>query len=125
VALADLEPRDADGYLKASRGMANLKRFDRAVALCRQAALVDPSNSRALEQGLRFSEIASDADGMAWAAGGLLKQEWPERNTELQGLAKRSLEAMAHHWASRIVQKIARGCLVMQPSRVAATLWYT
>ena len=96
VALADLEPRDADGYLKASRGMANLKRFDRAVALCRQAALVDPSNSRALEQGLRFSEIASDADGMAWAAGGLLKQEWPERNTELQGLAKRSLEAMAH-----------------------------
>lgn len=96
LALADLEPRDAEGYLKASRGMANLKRFDRAVALCRQASLVDPSNSRALEQGLRFSEIASDADGMAWAAGGLLKQEWPERNTELQGLAKRSLEAMAH-----------------------------
>lgn len=96
VALADLEPRDAEGYLKASRGLANLKRFDRAVALCRQAALVDPTNSRALEQGMRFAEIASDADGMAWAAGGLLRQEWPERNTELQGLAKRSLEAMAH-----------------------------
>lgn len=96
IALADLEPRDSDGYLKAARGMANLKRFDRAVALCRQASLVDPSNSRALEQGLRFAEIASDADGMAWAAGGLLKQEWPERNNDLQGLAKRSLEAMAH-----------------------------
>src|SRR5439155_9232605 len=40
ASLADLAPHDAEGFLRASHAMAEHKRWDRALAFCRQAALL-------------------------------------------------------------------------------------
>src|SRR5207247_2450808 len=42
VSAAELEPMDAQGFLKASQAMAGQKRFDRAVAFCQQASQLEP-----------------------------------------------------------------------------------
>src|SRR5262249_40067081 len=68
VSLADLEPQDAEGYLKASRALAGLKRWDRALALCRQAALLEPNVPEAYADALNYAEMARDTDAMEWAA---------------------------------------------------------
>src|SRR5207247_3990105 len=39
VSATDLEPLDAQGYLKAAKVMKEHNRYDRAVGFCRQAAL--------------------------------------------------------------------------------------
>ncbi len=96
VAAADLEPLDSEGYLKASRGMASLKRYDRALAFCKQAAQLAPNSPQAFEQALGYAEAVNDSGAMAWAAGNLLKQEWPEGGSQLQSKARRSLDAMAN-----------------------------
>ena len=101
VALADMEPLDAEGYLKASKGMASLKRYDRALAFCKQAAQLAPDSPQAYAQALGYAETVSDVNTMAWAAGNLLKQEWPEGGNDLQAKARRSLDAMA----SRLAQQ--------------------
>ncbi len=101
VALADMEPLDADGYLKASKGMANLKRYDRALAFCKQAAQLAPDSPQAYAQALGYAETVSDVNTMAWAAGNLLKQEWPEGGNDLQAKARRSLDAMAARLAQQ------------------------
>ena len=101
VALADMEPLDADGYLKASKGMASLKRYDRALAFCKQAAQLSPDSPQAFAQAMGYAETVSDVNSMAWAAGNLLKQEWPEGGNELQVKARRSLDAMAARLAQQ------------------------
>ena len=42
VSVVDLEPQDAQGYLRASKAMAEQKLYDRALAFCRQAAILEP-----------------------------------------------------------------------------------
>jgi hypothetical protein len=44
----------------------------------------------------RYAEQARDARVMEWAAGNLLKQNWPVRNTKMQTLANQKLESLAH-----------------------------
>src|SRR4029453_829418 len=38
-----LDPTDASGFLTAARAMADHKEYDRALAFCRQAALLEPN----------------------------------------------------------------------------------
>src|SRR5207244_5035814 len=38
-----LDPKDAQGFLQAARTMAEHKQYDRALAFCRQAALLEPN----------------------------------------------------------------------------------
>ena len=68
VSAIDLQPQDAQGYLRASKGMAELKRWDRAVAFCKQASLMDPNRPEPYAEALLYAEVAKDTDGMAWAA---------------------------------------------------------
>jgi hypothetical protein len=48
-----------------------------------------------------YAETVSDVNSMSWAAGNLLKQEWPEGGNELQVKARRSLDAMAARLAQQ------------------------
>ncbi len=49
VSAVDLEPQDADGYLRASKAMAEHKLYDRALAFCKQAAILEPGCRRSLQ----------------------------------------------------------------------------
>src|SRR5262249_11269921 len=41
-----------------------------------------------------YAELGHDAKGMEWAAGNLLKQDWPAHNKQLQDKAAQKLEAL-------------------------------
>jgi hypothetical protein len=91
----DLEPADSQGYVKASKAMADLKNYDRAVAFCRQAALLEPNVPQPYEEALLVAELAKDPAAMEWAAGGLLRQDWPEDNQNLHLKAQSKLHNLA------------------------------
>ena len=82
---AELEPLDAQGYLDASRAMAADKHWDRALAFCKQAAALEPSTPYAYNEALLYAELAKDDGAMEWAAGHLLRQDWPMGNKEVAG----------------------------------------
>jgi tetratricopeptide (TPR) repeat protein len=95
VSAADLEPLDATGFLKAAMALAGDKRYDRALAFCRQAALLEPNAPHAYAQALGYAELAQDGEAMGWAAGNLLGQDWPFENQELQSRALQKLDALS------------------------------
>ena len=95
VSAADLAPLDASGFLKASQAMAHNKRYDRAVAFCQQAAQLEPNLARPYAEALLYAELGQDSKGMEWAAGNLLRQDWPYNNKELQARARQKLESLA------------------------------
>jgi len=95
VSAADLEPLDANGYLQAARALAEDKRYDRALAFCKQAALLEPNVPFAYADATGYAEQARDAKAMEWAAGNLLKQDWPVRNQQMQTLALQKAESLA------------------------------
>ena len=92
---AELEPLDAQGFLDASRAMAADKRWDRALAFCKQAAALEPNTPYAYNEALLYAETAQDVSGMEWAAGHLVSQDWPMSNKELQGKAMQKAESLA------------------------------
>jgi tetratricopeptide (TPR) repeat protein len=95
LSAVDLEPQDAHGYLAASKAMAKLKSYDRAVAFCRQASLLEPNAPGAYEEGLLMADLAKDTQAMEWAAGGLLRRDWPAANDELHQKAKAKLQDLS------------------------------
>jgi hypothetical protein len=88
----DLAPQNVQSYMDAAKGMAELKRYDVAVALCRQAAIMEPGAPTAYANALAYAEEGKNAEGVAWAAGNLLRQEWPLNNDDLHGRAKSKLD---------------------------------
>ena len=95
VSAVDVEPQDAKGYLRAAQAMADLKRHDRAVAFCRQAALMEPGIADPFVNGLVYAQEGKDAQAMAWAAAGLLKQDWPLDNDDLHNRARSKMADLA------------------------------
>jgi len=95
VSAVDVEPQDARGYLRAAQAMADLKRHDRAVAFCRQAALMEPGIADPYVNGLVYAQDGKDAQAMAWAAAGLLKQDWPLDNDDLHNRARSKMADLA------------------------------
>jgi tetratricopeptide (TPR) repeat protein len=91
----DLEPQDTQGYLRAGHAMADAKRYDRALAFCRQAALLEPDASAPYADALGYAGLAKSADAMEWAAGNLLSRDWPVRNQELHDQARTELQDLA------------------------------
>ena len=73
--------------------MGDLKNYDRAVAFCRQASLLEPNAPFAYEEALLYSELARDPAGMEWAAGNLLRHDWPAHNQDLHQKAQTKLKA--------------------------------
>jgi hypothetical protein len=67
LSAVDLEPQGAQSYVQAAKDMVNLKRYDRAVAFCRQAALLEPNVPYPYEEALVVAELAKDPSAMEWA----------------------------------------------------------
>jgi tetratricopeptide (TPR) repeat protein len=95
VSCADLQPTDARGYLQGARALARDKNYARALAFCRQAALLEPNVPAAYADAVGYAELARDARAMEWAAGRLLGQDWPVNNNTLHTRARQKLEALA------------------------------
>jgi hypothetical protein len=116
VSAIDLEPADAKGFVKASKGLADQKRYDRAVAFCRQAALLEPNVPDPYAETLLYADLAKDPGAMEWAAGGLLRQDWPVDNQELHLKAQSKLKELAQALergnrkadAQRMLQAVSR-----------------
>src|SRR6185369_14082489 len=66
-----LDPKDAEGFLDAARTMAGNGQYDRALAFCRQAALIEPNLVFSYDQALVYAEQSKDARAMEWAASRL------------------------------------------------------
>jgi tetratricopeptide (TPR) repeat protein len=116
TAAIELEPQDAKGYMAASRAMAKDKRFDRAVAFCRQASILEPNVPYPYAEALLYAELGKDEQAMEWAAGNLVKQEWPVKSKELHDKAHQKVEALRKELAkanrldeSRRLQEVIRG----------------
>lgn len=95
VSCVDVDPKNARGFIRASRIMAENNRYDRAVAYCRQASLLEPTSPYSYEEGLLYAELGQDSESMEWAAGNLLARDWPAENERLHLSAKTKLDALA------------------------------
>src|SRR5262249_44246546 len=95
LSVIDIEPQDAQSYLRAAKSMKDSKRLDRAGAFCRQASLLDPDAPQPYEEALRYAEEGKDHEAMEWAASNLLSRDWPVNNTELHDKASGRLKDLA------------------------------
>ncbi|HMF14234.1 MAG TPA: hypothetical protein VKE94_18085, partial [Gemmataceae bacterium] len=91
TSVAALEPLDAQGFIKAAQAMADQQRFDRALAFCRQAALLEPNVPHAYADALVYAEKNKDSDAVAWASANLARRDWPVNNQDYQLKAKESV----------------------------------
>jgi tetratricopeptide (TPR) repeat protein len=90
-----LDPKDAEGFLEAARSMADAGQYDRALAFCRQAALIEPNLVFSYDQALVYAERTKDVRGMEWAAGRLVSQDWPIDNHNLHLKAQTRVDSLA------------------------------
>jgi hypothetical protein len=75
--------------------MAEQRRYDRALAFCQQAAALEPGLPEIYTDALTYAEQARDSAAMTWAAGQLLKNDWPLNNETLHTRAEDKLAALA------------------------------
>jgi hypothetical protein len=75
--------------------MAGHKEYERALAFCRQAALLQPRLSNCYADALLYAEQGRDSKAMEWAVEQLLNQDWPASNQQLHALAQLKAEAFA------------------------------
>src|SRR5262249_48380370 len=90
-----LDPNDAQGFLSAARTMAEHKQYDRALAFCRQAAVLQPNLVHSYADALAYAEQSKDVRSMEWAVSQLLGQDWPMDNSSLQLRAQLKVESLA------------------------------
>ncbi len=83
LSAVSLDPSDAQGFIQAARTMADQKQYDRALAFCRQAALLEPSLAQPYAEALAYAELGKDSKAMEWAIGRLLSQDWSSDNSDL------------------------------------------
>jgi hypothetical protein len=95
VSAADAEPLNAGSYVRAAKALADQKHYDRAVAFCRQAALLEPNSPTPYADALVYAELGKDTEAMEWAAGRLLRQDWPTDSELLHAQASGRLDALA------------------------------
>jgi tetratricopeptide (TPR) repeat protein len=95
LSAAALDPKDAQGFLNAARAMSEHKQWERALAFCRQAALLEPNLAQPYEEALVLAELGQDSKAMAWAASKLVSQDWPADNLILHKKAQLRVEALA------------------------------
>jgi hypothetical protein len=90
-----LDPNDAQGFMSAARAMADRGEHDRALAFCKQAAMLEPTDYHPYESALVYAENAKDANGMEWAVSNLVSQDWPVDNLAIQANAQKRLGSLA------------------------------
>ncbi|HEX5270916.1 MAG TPA: hypothetical protein VFW33_10530, partial [Gemmataceae bacterium] len=92
---ADLEPLDAQGFLRAARAMKDLNNPRAALAFCRQAAILEPSVAGPYRDALGYAATAKDTDGLEWAASQLMARDWPTDNALLHQEAEARVKDLA------------------------------
>jgi tetratricopeptide (TPR) repeat protein len=95
LSLIDIEPQDAQGYLRAAQAMKEAKRWDRAVAFCRQASILEPNSPFPYQEALLIADVSQDREAMEWAAGNLVSRDWPAESQELHQQAKEKMKGLA------------------------------
>jgi len=95
LSAVSLDPTDAQGFLQAARTMADHKEYDRALAFCRQAALLEPNLSQPYAEALAYAELGKDSKAMSWAIGKLLSQDWASDNEALHEKAQERVQALS------------------------------
>ncbi len=90
-----LDPQDSQGFISAARTMAEHKQYDRALAFCRQAALLEPNLAQPYAQAVAYAQLGKDSQAMEWAVGKLLGQDWPADNQVLHVLAQNKGQDLA------------------------------
>src|SRR2546422_986912 len=80
--------------MSAARAMADRGQYDRAIAFCRQAAPLEPTDYHPYEVALAYAENAKDAKSMEWAVGNLVSQDWPVDNLLIQKNAQKRLGSL-------------------------------
>ena len=80
LSFLDMQPQDVNGYLRASRQMADNKQWDRALAFCKQAARIEPNAPDAYEEALACAERGKNML-LEWAPSNLLSRDWPWTTT--------------------------------------------
>jgi len=101
VAVADLEPLDSKGFVRAAKGMAASKNYDRAMAFARQASILDPVNAEPLVDTLAYAELANKPELLSWAASRILAKDWADNNEQVHDRAKAQLAGMARRLEPR------------------------
>lgn len=94
LSVVDVQPQDAQGYVRASGTMSDNKRWDRAVAYCRQASLLEPNSPRPYADAMIYAERIKDTEAIAWAAGNVLSRDWPFDNQILHRKADDALREL-------------------------------
>jgi hypothetical protein len=95
VSSADMEPKNALGFLQAAPALAQDEKYGLALAFCQQAALVDPGNAKPYSEALNYAELSRDPQAMQWAADNLLNRDWPIENRKMHDLALQKIDALA------------------------------
>jgi tetratricopeptide (TPR) repeat protein len=74
----DLDPTNAQAWMKAAKIEAELKNHDQAVAFCKRAAQYGPDQPGAYANALAYAKDAKSVtpDTVAWAASNLLQRDW-------------------------------------------------
>lgn len=90
-----LDPKDAEGFLEAARTLAENGQHDRALAFCRQAALIEPNLVYSYDQALAYAEELKDPRAMEWAASRLVASDWPIDNNVLHLNAQSRVSTLA------------------------------
>jgi tetratricopeptide (TPR) repeat protein len=90
----DLQPQDAQGYIKAAEVMRELQHYDRAGALLKQAAILEPELPQTYKTMLVCAEQGKDSELMMMAVKNLLRRDWPVDNAGLQTEARTRADAL-------------------------------
>src|SRR5262249_44450129 len=94
ISAAELEPLDAQGYLRAARALTGDKSYPMALAFCQEAARLQPNSPTAYHECLYAAAQAKHSKAMEWAAGRLLQQDWPVNGRELHGVAAQKVDSL-------------------------------
>lgn len=94
----DLEPRNPQAYLKASKALADSGDFDRALKFCRTAAKIEPNLPDPYINALAFAadpKANLDANDSIFFGGKLLERDWVMDSPEYYLRAREHLKSAA------------------------------
>jgi hypothetical protein len=87
LSAVDFSTVDVPNMLLSAAYLSKFGLHTRALSLYRQATQLSPSHPEAYVLGLKLARDAKDADGIEWAAAGILTQAWGKDHETLHQLA--------------------------------------
>lgn len=88
LSITDFSPSDVPSLLYSATYLSRFDAFERALAMCRQASQLAPTQPEPYALGLKLAERLDDPEAIAWAAAGVLKYDWSRGYEKRHNLAK-------------------------------------